>query len=149
MKRFFIILCLLSLCAALAAFVMPRSLARRLDDCSQVMLTVGGGFSDTEQKELTLTFNMAGFAALKGLLAPYTYHPTLATLVKNTTITGTTDYDIVMYVFDADGQQTFYFHSLGKQKTWINDTTYHIGYFGDKTAQKLAEALTDFVELYN
>lgn len=133
-------------CAAVAAFVCPRSVERKLNRADEVLIKAGGGFSDKEVKEVTIRKESEAFEELKQIVKPYTYHPTFATLIRHTTATGSIRDDVTIYMFDESGKQFFNVHALGKQKTWIDDTSYHMGYGGDETAQRFAEDISAFAE---
>lgn len=148
MKRFFKIAFLLLGCAAIVVFVCPRSLESKLSKAETVLITVGGGFSEKERKEVTVQKGTDAFEALKEIVKPYSYHPTAATIFRNTTVLGSLYDDVTMYVFDCNGRQIFYLHTFGRQKVMIGGTSYHMGYGGDETAQRFTNAISNFAEQY-
>lgn len=128
---------------AAVIFFLPRPLGREMKKAELIFISYHA--YNRDPVSLQIEEGTEEWQRLNAILDSYRYHATLGTIFHDNTVVGAVDGTIHVQFVGAQGE-TFSFSCLGKQKILVGDRAYHLGYFGDRTAERLMQELRQYIE---
>ena len=128
---------------AAVIFFLPRPLGREMEKAELIFISYHA--YNRDPVSLQIEEGSEELQRLNAILDSYRYHATLGTVFHDNTVVGAVDGTVHVQFVGAQGE-TFSFSCLGKQKILVGDRAYHLGYFGDRTAERLMQELRQYIE---
>ncbi len=128
---------------AAVIFFLPRPLGREMEKAELIFISYHA--YNRDPVSLQVEGGSEEWQRLNAILDSYRYHATLGTVFHDNTVVGAVDGTVHVQFVGAQGE-TFSFSCLGKQKILVGDRAYHLGYFGDRTAECLMQELRQYIE---